>query len=237
MRKLLLLLLLPALVYAEPGKVTKQSIDSGGQRRAYYLFVPKNVSDSAPLIILLHGSGRDGASLLNPWKDLAAKEGIILAAPNALSPAGWQSPADGPALLVEIAEELKKAYPVDSRRVYLFGHSAGAVFALGMSCLESDYFAAAAIHAGAFRQPSEAMVMDSSRRKIPIYIQVGTSDPFFPLVAVRATRDAFAARQFPIELKEIPGHDHNYYVRASAINRSAWDFLKDNRLPEKSIEH
>ncbi len=231
MRTIPLLLLLPALVHAEPGKITKQSIESGGQLRAYYLFVPKSISAPAPLLVLLHGSGRDGASLVNPWKDLASKEGIILAAPNALSSASWQSPADGPALLIEIAEALKKEYPVDPRRVYLFGHSAGAVFALGMACLRSDYFAAAAIHAGAFRQPREAMVMESAQRKIPIYIQVGTSDPFFHTAAVHATRDAFAERQFPIELTEIRGHDHNYYVRATAINRSAWDFLKDKLLP------
>ena len=46
---------------------------------------------------------------------------------------------------------LKSKYPINPRRVYLFGHSAGASFALHMSLMESQYFAAAAIHAGALR--------------------------------------------------------------------------------------
>ncbi len=48
-------------------------------------------------------------------------------------------------------KSLKTKYPINPRRVYLFGHSAGAIFALHMSLMESQYFAAAAVHAGALR--------------------------------------------------------------------------------------
>src|SRR5207245_1067198 len=95
---------------------------------------------------------------------------------------------DGPALLHDIVDELKKDYPIDPHRVYLFGHSAGAVFALAMSMVESRYFAATAIHAGAF-PPGMETVAPSTKRKIPIAIFSGTADPFFPIKQVRATRD------------------------------------------------
>jgi predicted esterase len=67
-------------------------------------------------------------------------------------------------------------------------------------------------------------------RKTPIQIQVGTRDPFFPLPLVRAARDLFSAAGFTIELREIPGHDHNYYVVSDRINREAWTFLRERRL-------
>jgi len=74
--------------------------------------------------------------------------------------------------------------------------------------------------------------MRSAQRKTPIQIQVGTEDAFFPLSAVRATEATFAGHGFPIEVKEIAHHDHNYYGIADAVDREAWAFLKDKRLHE-----
>jgi hypothetical protein len=95
-----------------------------------------------------------------------------------------------------------------------------------MSTVESEYFAATAVHAGAFRTPEEYQTIRSATRKIPLAIWVGTVDPFFHLADVRATRDAFRSAGFPIEVTEIPGHDHWYYDLAPGINQSAWQFLK-----------
>ena len=78
-------------------------------------------------------------------------------------------------------------------------------------CSQHRTGAAAAVHAGALREPQQYAVIDSAQRKIPIAIFVGTKDPYFPLEAVRATRDALKAHGFPVELTEIPGHDHVYY--------------------------
>lgn len=59
-------------------KVTKETFTSGGRTRTYYLLVPESAkkAGSPPLIVLLHGSGRDGKSLLDPWTPLAKKEGL-----------------------------------------------------------------------------------------------------------------------------------------------------------------
>src|SRR4051812_12712970 len=211
-----LFILPPAFTQDKPNKIVKESIVSNKKKRTYYLFVPSSIKSQAPLIVLLHGSGRDGMSLVEKWKDLAAKEGFIIAGPDAESGAGWSAPRDGPDFLHELVEELKSTYPIDPHRVYLFGHSAGAVFALMMSMAESDYFAATAIHAGAFRTPDEYKVIASATRKIPMAIWVGTNDSFFPLSDVRATRDAFRTQGFTIEVTEMPGHTHWYYDVASS---------------------
>ncbi|HET7286473.1 MAG TPA: dienelactone hydrolase family protein, partial [Pyrinomonadaceae bacterium] len=126
-------------------------------------------------------------------------------------------------------EELKTKYPVNPRRVYLFGHSAGAIFALQMSLMESQYFAAAAVHAGALPQ-DDMNLIDLAKRKIPFSIQVGDSDELFPVKIVRATSDALKAKGFTVDMIEIPNHDHWYYDQATKFNQTAWNFLKKYEL-------
>ena len=63
---------------------------------------------------------------------------------------------------------------------------------------------------------------------------VGTNDRGYPVAQVRATRDAFQRRGFPVEFTEIPRHDHNYYAIAARINEAAWTFLKQAALPTEA---
>ena len=236
MRTLLTLLALTLLLPATSGspvnkdEITKELI-TRGKTRAYYLYVPSTIKPDtkAPLILMLHGSGRNGITLVEKWKDYARKEGIILAGPDASNQRGWAAPQDGPDYLYELVEELKTKYPINPRRVYLFGHSAGACFALHMSLMESEYFAATAIHAGALRG-DEGQLIKLAKRKIPISIQVGDSDDFFPLTEVRATRDALKAADMPVDLIEIKNHNHWYYDKAAKLNQTAWEFLKQHEL-------
>ncbi len=209
--------------------ITKELITSNGKARAYYLYVPSTVKASAPLIVTLHGSNRTGVTLVEKWKDYAKKENIILAGPDATNLRGWGSPQDGPDFLRDLVEELKAKYPINPRRVYLFGHSAGASFALHMSLMESQYFAAAAIHAGALGG-NDLSLIDLAKRKIPISIQVGDSDEYFPLKIVRATSDALKQAGFTIDMIEIANHDHWYYDKAAKFNQTAWEFLKKYEL-------
>jgi polyhydroxybutyrate depolymerase len=217
--------------------ITKELLTSGGHTRAYYLYVPKSVKPSAPLLVTLHGSGHNGLSLVEKWNGLAEKEGMIVAGPDSLNPATWNIPSDGPDMLYDLVEGLKAKYSTDPRRVYLFGHSAGACFALELALLESKYFAATAIHAGAL-QSSQLRLIDHAERKIPMAIWVGTRDEYFPLPAVRETRDQLNAQGFSVQLTEMPGHTHWYYDVAIGINREAWEFLKKQSLPsDPAYEH
>ena len=209
----------------------KESMRSLGKERTYYLFVPHEVSSTTgvPLIILLHGQGRNGLSIIERWRELAKKEKIIVVGPDAVSTQGWKIPEDGPDFIHELVENLKTRFPINPRRVYLFGHSAGATQALYLSLLESQYFTATVVHAGALRE-DDGPYIARAQRKIPISIYVGTNDPLFPLPVVRATRDALNSNGFNSELTEIKGHTHSYYDRAEEINRSAWEFLKRHEL-------
>jgi poly(3-hydroxybutyrate) depolymerase len=78
-----LLLFLPQAYAASDDKIVKDSIASGGKKRTFYLYIPKSIKADkpAPLLVTLHGSGHNGLILVEKWKGLADKEGIILVGP------------------------------------------------------------------------------------------------------------------------------------------------------------
>ena len=227
---LLATLLVPAATPAAD-KITRETFGSGGRTRTYYLYVPETVREGtpAPLIVFLHGSGRNGSLLVDKWKDVAKKDGIILAGPDSINSKEWNMLGDGPDFIHDVVDIVSAQHPVDPKRVYLFGHSAGAMHGLMLALLESQYVAAVAVHAGAL-PPDTYVYADSAARKIPIAIWVGTNDAFFPLASVRATRDALVQRGIAVELTEMKGHTHDYYSRSSEINKAAWAFLKQHAL-------
>ena len=139
-----LLLLLPFAAFATP-KIEKDSFTSRDKKRAFYLFVPETIkpAEALPLLVLLHGSGHNGLSLVERWKDLASKEGIVLAGPDSLDPSRWTTDNDGPNVIHDLVETVKTRCRIDPRRIYLFGHSGGAVYAINLSLMESEYFTAA----------------------------------------------------------------------------------------------
>ena len=223
---------LPAKVSAE-AKVQKLTFGSGGATRTYYLFVPEKASaGSAPLLLLLHGSGRNGKTLIDPWMALAKSEGIVLVAPDASDPQAWRVPQEGPQFFYDLVELVRLTHDVvDDRRMYVFGHSAGAIHGLALGLLESEYFAAIAAHAGVVPRDYQPFVTQAPR-KIPMAIWVGTDDALFPVAAVRQTRGALNAAGFDTKLTEIKGHTHNYYGRSDSINKEVWAFLKEQKLAE-----
>ncbi len=238
MRRVLAILavisLLPAAhALAAKGKTEKRALVSGGKTRIYYRYVPSGVKASrpAPLLVTLHGSGGNGWTLVYKWRKFAEKQGIVLIGPDSTNSEIWNIDNDGPAFLHDLVEETRRQVPIDGRRICLFGHSAGAVFAIEIASLESEYFAAAAVHAGALESQYHSVFQYASR-KTPIFLIVGTRDVLFSLPSVRATRDALAERGFPVELRELWNHNHNYYVRSGEINRHAWRFLSRHALPE-----
>ena len=130
------------------------------------------------------------------WKDLARREQFVIAAPDATDRSRWRPPGDGPNLLRDLVEELGH---VDTRRIYLFGYSAGAVFALYMAPLESRYFAAAAVHAGAYTGEADLGFLETAPRKVPLLLSLGARDDSSRHPSSRRPSIAWSAR--------VPRHD------------------------------
>ena len=218
-----------ALSASAKEKIAKVSFDFAEQSRVLYLFIPEK-DGPMPVLILLHGSGRNGEILVESWKDLAKREGIILAGPDAFNSATWQSTVDPPEFFRAVIDQVKANHTIDQSRIYLFGHSAGAAYALFLAVVDSDLFAATAVHAGSLQTNPDGL-FEQAERKMPIAIWVGDRDPNFPIDVVEASRKLFASNGFDITLHVIVNHDHNYYAISDEVNLKAWNFLKNARLP------
>jgi poly(3-hydroxybutyrate) depolymerase len=212
-------------------KASKESFEFAGLKRTYSLFAPpKAVASGAPLLVLLHGSFGSGAAIVSWWIPLAEQEGIVLAGPDAREKEAWQLRADGPEFIRALIDDVAAKHAIDRSRIYLFGSSGGAVYALTLSMLESQLFAATAVHAGAWRTPAEFRAVPYARRKIPIAIFIGDKDEYFPLFAVRKTQKALERTGHRVSVTVIPGHSHAYAQVAPEVNHTAWEFMKGNRL-------
>jgi poly(3-hydroxybutyrate) depolymerase len=210
-----------------------QTVEIAGTMRTYYLYVPPVTRPAGhpPLLVVLHWTSGDGRAALRTWTPIADREGMVLVAPNSTTPVGWRIREDGPAFLHTIVETVAARTPIDPRRVYLFGVSAGAIHALTIGVVESEYFAAVAIHAGSWRDRESFKALDFATRKIPIAITIGDRDELFSMKSVRETKAALVAAGHAVTLTVMPGEHHEYSDVAKQVNRDAWAFLGAFELP------
>ncbi|HEY1631014.1 MAG TPA: PHB depolymerase family esterase [Rhizomicrobium sp.] len=223
----LLLLLRPAVAADE---IARQTLTFDGRERTYHVYAPA-ASGPTPMVVLLHGSGSQGAFLAQYWKDTASRNGFVLLAPDSLHPEiGWDLRTDGPDYIRAVMARVTAAHAIDPRRIYLFGQSGGAVYALELGMLESEFFAAVAIHAGAWRHIEEYKAADYAARKIPVSIAVGDQDVYFPLDSVRNTERVLAQHGIPIDVTILKNGLHAYSNVPPDFADTTWGFLGRHAL-------
>lgn len=221
-----------APVQAQQPDVEKKIIESGGAQHSYYFYVPEHGKNGQPMpvIVLMHGSGGNGLEQIAVWKPLAEANNIILIGPNITNTAaGWDELYDRPEWIREAIAEVGQKHPVDGRRMYLWGYSAGGMFTFYMAFMESRYFAAAAVHGGVIEQFKYQMA-DFAVRKVPFAYYIGTRDQWWTVDQTRASRDALTRRGFTVHYVELQGADHNFYARRDEITNDAWKFMKQYSL-------
>ena len=184
--------------------------------------------------MLYNGSGSRVDGLWSFWKTVAGKEGVILLGPTAFAAGAWRIPEDSPEFTRDVVEAAKARFPIDPRRIYLFGHSGGGHHVLQVGLLESEYIAAVAAHAGAL-VPTFFPAIEKARRKIPIALWIGTDDQVVPIGFVRNTHDALTQAGFTSKLTVLPGHSHAFAARGQEVAEKAWEFLSKHRLTSDPV--
>ncbi len=183
--------------------------------RPYRVYVPDGITEpNAPLIMALHpfsvGPGLPEADLerLSGLNAAADRGKFIVVYPWGSWPV-WHTnddPDPNPYIkweyrpradnydadfILQVLDEVKAAYCIDSSRVYLHGMSLGGTMAMRMACEHSDVFAAVHTHASAdpeFQAPPSMLSqvvtpepcsvgVDPTKRKIPIFMSFGWLDP------------------------------------------------------------
>jgi polyhydroxybutyrate depolymerase len=195
--------LIAAVVLLPASALLAQRTETGrmrwdGVERTYTVRVPRS-ADSArtvPLVIALHGRGGSGQRMLR-WSGFDAKAdeaGFLLVAPEGTGdPRGWSTgfapggAIDDVGFIGALIDTLAARYRVDSKRVYVAGHSNGGVLAHRVASDLSSRVAAAAVVAGAIGARSGAgnvTRIETPRAPVPILIIHGDADAVVPYDAI-----------------------------------------------------
>lgn len=183
--------------------------------QSWYEYAPTGRTPKAA-VVLLHGAGRDGLSMLEMWQATADRHDLLLIAPNE---GLLRFSALGRHAVATAAQNAAKAHGLNAEGLFLFGHSDGAVLAQDiLTSTEPRLWRAAALHAG-YRPAADLGTAASDN---PLRLYLGDEDPVFPTAPAKASLQAMAAMGHPTELVQIMGHGHWFYGIGPDIAEDSW---------------
>ena len=185
--------------------------------RQWHSYRPRNRLGMLPVVILFHGAGRDGLSMIDMWRDTADKNGLLLVALDGRQQ-NWPAENVAPTILHDILSEAADLARIDEDRIYLFGHSNGARYVQSLINLTKGPWRAAAVHAG-YGDPATAIVPADPK---PIRFYLGTRDHIFDTETARIVARALSDKGHPTDLHLIPNHTHWFYEAGPLIAADAW---------------
>ena len=194
----------------------------------YRLYVPNRYAAATPmpLIIALHGLGQTEDSFFDAYgaqlPKLAEQHGYILAAPLGYrvdGGYGWgvgTPPTDPVARrnsalseldVMQVLAQVQKLYNVDPNRIYLMGHSMGAIGTWLLAPKYPDLWAAV----GAFSGQGTPSTITLTKH-IPEFVVHGDADPTVNVRGSRAMVEAMKANGVDVTYIEVPGGNHTNVV-------------------------
>lgn len=203
-------------------------LEAAGEIMPYRVYVPKgyNPSKPLPLIVALHGLGATEDSFFDQYgrrlPALAEERGYIIAAPlgyrvdggYGVSLGGRNSdPAESRARalseqdVMQVVQSVRARYAVDDRRVYLMGHSMGAIGTWAIAAKAPELWRALGVFSG-FGVGSTAAAM----KGIPQFVVHGDADPTVPVAGSRLMVAALRGVGADVQYIEVPGGDHTNVV-------------------------
>ena len=205
----------------------KHFVKTAAGSRRYNAYMPSNLgAGNHPAVFLFHGGQRTGASMIERWKSRADKKKFIIIAAHGINGA-WNDKEDAVHLIPALIEDAASRYPIDTRNIFMFGHSAGGNLVNYASVLYPHLFKAGAIHAGAIHE-SRLPNAKWGHPPMPLIYINGTHDDLFRVPQVTRSAEAMAQRGHHTELVLITNHTHWYYDQAPQINAIAWRFFEQH---------
>ena len=204
------------------------TLDAANEVMPYRLYVPSKyvASKSMPLIVALHGLGATEDSFFDAYgkrlPELAEQNGYILVAPLGYrvdGGYGWgvaTPPSDAVARrsselsemdVMQVLAEVRKLYTVDPNRIYLMGHSMGAIGTWKVAAKYPDIWAAIGAFSG---QGAPATV--ERMKHIPAFVAHGDNDPTVHVRGSRTMVEAMKALNVDVTYIEVPGGNHTNMV-------------------------
>ncbi len=201
----------PFFSAAKSGEFWLSVPTSAKSATAARLFVPRGLNEKTPvpIVVALHGAGGSENLFFEGYGaghivTECRKRGWLLVAPRSgLSFGGGGGPP-----IPALVDELAKRYPLDPKRVFVVGHSMGAMQTIALVQNHPGKFAAAAALGGG------GAVRDLKPfAELPVFVGVGEKDTL-ALAGARGLNKSLAGAK-KLTYKEYPHIEHMVIVRAA----------------------
>jgi polyhydroxybutyrate depolymerase len=212
------------------GKLTKGTIEVGGLKRTYLTYVPQGLTKGAPLVVVMHGTGQNGAHMRIAtgygFERLADEHGFAVAYPdgyegywNGCNIVGDYSAnklnIDDVGFLTGMVDKLFAEIGVDRGRVFAAGASRGGHMAFRLALEAPSRFRAVAAVAANVPTPENFKCKPGGQGTSSVMIMNGTKDPvnpfeggevkFFGLLRRGKVRSSRESGQYFADLNHITG--------------------------------
>lgn len=186
------------------------------------VYVPEmlNLDQPVPLVVALHGAGGDENMFPDGYgagkiKTLADQHGFVLVSPLTYPLLG------NPMLFDKILTLIGYDYPTDPARVYVVGHSLGAV-TTGRICVERRALVTAAVcMAGAGD-------LATAKELPPMRVYGAEVDQIVRTARVREEASAAKDKGLTVEYRELADYGHTILVSAALPEAMDWLFTQTN---------
>ena len=212
------------------GKLTNGTIQVGGLQRTYLTYVPRTFAKEAPLVVVMHGSGENGAHVRRwtgyGFERLADQHGFAVVYPdgyegywNACNIVGDYSAnklnIDDVGFLTAMVDKLVAEIGADRASVFAAGISRGGHMAFRLALEAPSHFRAVAAVAANVPVLENFKCKPSGQDTSSVMIMNGTKDPlnpfnggevkFFGLFARGKVRSSLESGQYFADLNNITG--------------------------------
>lgn len=199
-------------------------LESADEIMPYRMYVPTTYVRGTPhpVVLALHGLGGTEGQMLDSYggelAKVAEQHGVIVAAPLGYRPDGWYGWGGASNLndpeavrrvqrseedVLQVLKHVQQHYSVDTSRVYLMGHSMGAIGTWHLAAKYPEVWAALGPVAG-IGDPASAERM----RHLPQFVVHGDADATVAVAYSRAMVARMRALSMNVTYVEVPGGDH-----------------------------
>jgi|TARA_B100000315_G_scaffold109969_1_gene100882 predicted esterase len=211
-----------------------------GEIMPYRIYVPKDYPSRGqyPLVVALHGLGGNEDSMFGDFYGitaLAEERGYIVVAPMGFRVDGGyggygQQPVTRNARLseqdvLEVLALTRANYAIDPQRIYLMGHSMGAIGTWRLAARHPDIWAGLGPIAG-WGNPGTAAAISH----IPQIVVHGDADRTVPVMGSRGMVNALRKEGATVKFIEVPGGGHSDIAPPNMA--PMFDFFDAHRRPE-----
>jgi phospholipase/carboxylesterase len=177
-----------------------------------------NKNGPHPTLVLLHGRGTDENDLLSLASSFDPRLLVVsIRAPYRFPYGGYtwfdldeQSGINkdqlitGRDALIHCLDEIQQKYPVDLKRIFLFGFSMGAMMSLTVSLTNPHRFKGVIAHSGLLPKEDKMKYQWDNLNGISFFIAHGTNDPIVPVELSRQAHQRFMDAKADVLYREYP---------------------------------